>query len=86
MIWFVLASLIVATVVGLRALYVLGRTIVERDTFEWCNKQLEERITKLNDTNQILAAQNLRLIDYYNAQKAELDDDATYSGNIFDTE
>ena len=86
MAWLLLASLIVATAVGLRALHVLGQTVQERDEALWGQEQLIEQNKRLYDANVIIAAQNLRLINYHNARDALDIEPDTFSGNIFETE
>ncbi|MEE8494666.1 MAG: hypothetical protein V3S25_11535 [Nitrospirales bacterium] len=82
---FFYTSLAVMAVAAVRGLYLLGVLKEDRDLHAWCNRQLEERIVNITESNRILKEQNTRLIDYH-TRVEQLDDDTFYSGNIFDTE
>lgn len=86
-------ALAVMTVATLRGLYLLGRTIRERDEARWSVQQLLTQNELIIDCNATLAAQNSNLIRHNLSQslaKTHEDDDdddyEPYAGNIFPTE
>jgi len=84
MAWLLYGSLIVMVLVALRGLHVLGRVTQQRDEALWGQDQLIDQNKLLYEANQILAAQNTRLIDYHSAQKEQQKPE--FEGNVFPTE